>query len=244
MALGLARIERGDLLFGGARFLPARAALGKPRIDGCGTLAERLDYPVRHACDLEHRVLARLDPVPQLRRAMRQLLPVNRPNLLLQLVEGTGLEAAPVPILVLCCVEDHRMSVELRVLRAACRMTEGGDGEVAGFLAPHLPALAHAGRRHMLLNMTKRRFDGCGVCSDQPLVTGNLGHDRDRLGRGEGDIPARPMLDLAIPCGSELLPGNAAFEQLGKLRAVHFTDRPSDAAASPNHSDGATPPSA
>lgn len=33
------------------------------------------------------------------------------------------------------------MGVELRVLRAACRMTEGGDREVAGFLAPHLSAI-------------------------------------------------------------------------------------------------------
>ena len=115
------------------------------------------------------------------------------------------------------------MGVKLRVLCAACGMAEGGDCKVAGFLPAHLAALPNAGCRHVLLDMAKRSFDRCGMRSDQPLVAGNLGHDRDRLGRGEGDVPARPVLDLAITSGAELLPGNTAFEQLGKFHAVYFS---------------------
>ena len=55
---------------------------------------------------------------------MRQFLPINRADLLLQLVDGARLQAAPGSVLVLGCIDDNGMGVELRVLRPARRVTE------------------------------------------------------------------------------------------------------------------------
>ena len=68
--LGLARIQRGDLLFGGTRFRAARAALGKPGIDCCGALAERFDGIFRHARNLKERIFPSLNPITQLGNTM------------------------------------------------------------------------------------------------------------------------------------------------------------------------------
>ena len=59
---------------------------------------------------------------------MRQFLPVDRADLLLELVEGARLQTAPVAVLVLRRVDDHAVGVQLRVLCPARGMAEGGDG--------------------------------------------------------------------------------------------------------------------
>ena len=177
---------------------------------------------VGHACDFEHGIFARLDPVAELGNAVRQLLPVDRADLLLELVEGAGFKTAPLAILVLGRVDHDGMGVELRVLRPARRVAEGGNREIAGGLAPDLATVADAGRSHVLFDMGQRHFGRCAVRRDQPLVARDLGHDRNRLGRGQGNVPTRPMLDLAVAGGAELLPADLPLQQRGELLAVNF----------------------
>ena len=222
MDLGLTRIERGDLLLGCAGLLAACAALGKPGVNGGGALAQGTDCLVRHARDFEHGVLAGRKSVSQLSHAMCQLLPVDRADLLLELVEGARLQAAPGAVLVLGGVEDDGMGVKLRVLCPACRMTESGNRQIAGHLAHDLAATTNAGCGHVLFDMGECDLHRRAVGDNQPLVAHNLGHDRDRLGRGQGDIPSGAMLDLAVAGGAKLFPGHPAFEQFGKLLAVNF----------------------
>lgn len=69
------------------------------------------------------------------------------------------------------------MGVELGVLRAARAMLEAGNHQIAGRLAGHCPAIPHAGCGHVLFDMGEGGFDGLPMGSEQPLVTGNLGHD-------------------------------------------------------------------
>ena len=55
---------------------------------------------------------------------------------------------------------------------------------------------------------------------DQPLVARDLGHDRNRFGRGEGNVPSGPVLDPAVASAAKLLPGNLPLQQRGELLAV------------------------
>ena len=71
--------------------------------------------------------------------------------------------------------------------------------------------------------MGESHFHRRAMRLDEPLVSGNLGHDRDRLRRRQGDIPAWPVLDPALSRLTELLTSDPAFEQFGKLLAIDLT---------------------
>ena len=222
MFLGFARIERGDLFLGSAGLVARGSALGEPRINRSGALAERLDHLGRHARNLEGGFLAWLDLVAKLGHAVRQFLPVDRANLLLQLIESARLETAPVAVLVLGRIENDAVGMQLRVLRPARCMAEGGNGEIAGRLAADLSIAPDPGGSHVPLDMGERHLHRLAMCGQQTGVACDLGHDRHRFGRGQGYIPSGPMLEFAVAGGAKLLTGNTAFEQFDKLFAVHF----------------------
>ena len=84
--LGLARIERRNLLLLRRRGFAGLATLGKPGFDLCRAFAEGADDLRQDALDLEQRVLARFDLVTQRADADSQFLPVDCTDSLLQLV--------------------------------------------------------------------------------------------------------------------------------------------------------------
>src|SRR3546814_18308901 len=109
--------------------------------------------------------------------------------------------------------------MKLRVMRAAGAMLEAGDYEIAGGLAVHRSAVADAGGSHMPLNMGHRGPDGLAMRRDQSPVARDLGHDRHRLGRAQGHVPAGAVFHLSVPNGATLLACNLAVQQIAKLTA-------------------------
>ena len=90
MAFGLARIERGDMVFDGACFRATGAALGKPGVDRCDARAQCLDCLLRNNRDLEQRIFLHLDPIGQRGNTLRQFLATDRNYRLLQLMNWCG----------------------------------------------------------------------------------------------------------------------------------------------------------
>src|SRR3546814_2135318 len=84
-------------------------------------------------------------------------------------------------------------------------LLEAGDNEIAGGLAGHGPAVPDTGGGHMLLDMGHCGSDRLPMRRDQAPVARHLGHDRHRLGRAQGHVPAGAMLKLPVPKGAKLL---------------------------------------
>lgn len=175
--LRLPRIERGDLLFGGAGLLARRSAFSQRRFDLGAARAERRHRIRRDTSDLEHRLLAQCDLITEFADVQGQLLPVDGADLLLELVNRARFEAAPRAILALRRIHDDIVGMQLRVLRPAGPMLEAGDDEIARRLAGHAAAMPHAGRGHMRLDMRERGLHRLPMCLDQPPVARDLGHD-------------------------------------------------------------------
>ena len=217
---GCARIQGRHLLLGGAGRDARRAAFSQPGLDLRTAGAEGSDDRAGNALDFETGILVHLDVVAQCAHVYGQLLAIDGADLLLQLIDRARLEAAPRTVCALRRIHHDVVGVQLRVLGPAGMMLETGDDQIAGHVPSDLPTLADAGRGHMLLDMGHGDLHGRPMRRDQAPVTGNLGHDRYRLGRAQGDIPARAMLALAATHGAQLLPGDLALEQRAELRAV------------------------
>ena len=149
-------------------------------------------------------------------------MPVDRTNLLLQLVDRARFKAAPHPVLALGGVQDDIVRVQLRVLRAAGAVLETGNDKIAGRRAGDGSVVADARCRHMLLDMGERGFDRCAMRGNQAPVARDLSHDRHRLGRTQRDIPSWTMFKLAVAGRSQLLAGDLAVEQVAELLAVNI----------------------
>jgi hypothetical protein len=74
----------------------------------------------------------------------------------------------------------------------------------------------------MLLDMDQRHFGRRRMGRDQALVPGHLGHDRDRFGRGQRNVPAGAMLDLAAARGAKLFARNAPLQHGAELLAINL----------------------
>jgi len=209
---GLPGVERGNLLFCGAGGIAGRAAFRERRFDLGAAGAECRQHVAGDALDLESGILARLDLIAQFAHLQGQFLPVDRPDLLLKLVEGARLKAAPNAILVPRGVHDDIMGVKLRVLGAAGAVLETGDYEIAGGLPADGAAVADARGGHMLLYMRHGGFDCFAMRGDQPAVARNLGHDRHGLGRAQRHVPAGAVFKLAVAKSAKLLTADAAIQ--------------------------------
>ena len=223
---GLAGIERGDLLFLCRCGFAGLAALGEPGLDLRCALAEGADDVGRHALDLEQRVLAGHNIVTQRADAHRQLLPVDRTDGLLELIEGAGLKAPPVAVAVAGHVHDDIVGVELRVLRAAGVVPETGNNEVAGLVALDRAIFPDPGGSGMTLGEGQCHLNRPVMRTDQAAVARHLGHDRHRLWGTHGHVPSGAMLKLAVAGGAELLAiGQLAVEHVAEGVAFDFAGK-------------------
>lgn len=222
VALGLARVECGNLLFCCTGIVPGLAPLGKPGLDRSGTLAERIGCCLWNSGNLEGRILAALDGIAKPGDAMGQFLPIDRANILLKLVDRSRLQAAPRAFPILRRVEHHGMGVKLRILRATGVMPERGNRQIAGCFTINASSIPDARCRHVFFDMGQGHFGRGRVGGDQPFVPRDLGHDRDRLGGGERDIPPGSMFDLAIARGAELFAGDPPLQHGAELLAIDF----------------------
>src|SRR3546814_1751165 len=118
-------------------------------------------------------------------------------------------------------VHNDVVRMKLRVMRAAGAMLEAGDYEIAGGLAVHRSAVADAGGSHMPLNMGHRGPDGLAMRRDQSPVARDLGHDRHRLGRAQGHVPAGAVFQLSVPNGAKLR-SEAHTSELQSLMRISY----------------------
>ena len=114
------------------------------------------------------------------------------------------LGAAPVPVLAARHVGDHRMGVQLRIQVAARQVAEGRRDHAVGpyprpatrlrVVAPGLEQLRLDEAQRGLHRLVVRPYHPCARLG--PRVDQRL--QRDRLGRREGRVHARPVLMLAV----------------------------------------------
>ena len=225
------RVER-RLLCPGGRVLPAPVlhvveklpAPGRERVQHRPLIARDLE-PRHPAHQCRHRGIADLfEPGPE-------LVAVVGPDQELRAFHRGEFGAAPAAVPAARHVGDHRMRVQLRVEVAARQVAEGRRRHAVGsrtgpppglrVVAPGLEQLgldeAQCGLHRLVVRLDHPR-PGAARRVDQRL-------QRDRLGRREGHVHARPVLVLAVAKLPE--PEVGAGHVAGKdgLEAVRL-DRP------------------
>ena len=204
---GIAVIE-AELGIAGARGHFAHAlrtldpeALGSR--DDIGTaLAEGIDDLLRHAGDLEGAVLAAgLDLVADLLETGAHIGMVDRADDGVVGPDAVGMERLPFAVGHAGEVRHDRVDMGLGIERAARVVLEEGVEEVAGLDGDLLAADVLAGLGEVALDpghglADRLHLDAVG--SEDPLVAGDIGHQRNRFGRGEGEVETgATVLDLA-----------------------------------------------
>ena len=207
LAQGIAAVE-AELGIAGARGHLAHAlcaldpeALGG-RDDIGAALAEGVDDLLRHAGDLEGAVLAAgFDLVADLLEAGAHIGMVDRADDGVAGPDAVGMERLPFAVRHAGQVGDDGVDMGLRIERAARVVLEEGVEEVAGLDGDLLAADVLAGLGKVAFDPghgLSHRLHLDAVGSEDPLVAGDIGHQRNRFGRGEGEVETgATVLDLA-----------------------------------------------
>ena len=215
LGLGPARAQGGLLALQARGLCPGQTLLGQTGLDGLGPAAEQQGYVTRHAGQLEGAVAARQNRVAELGGMCRQCLLVALAGLLGVDVEPVAPDAPPLLLAAAGGVHDHGMAVQLRLGGTRQIVPEHRRHHLPGGLLERLATMPCARDKRVLLQPAERLLDRGIVCGDQPLVATDKSREADTLRCGEGQIPAVPMLVLAIPDAAELGLGiDPALEQL------------------------------
>ncbi|PAV68904.1 hypothetical protein WR25_26010 [Diploscapter pachys] len=165
-------------------------------------LAEGVDDLLRYAGDLEGAVLAAgFDLEADLLHAGAQVCVIDRADDGVVGPDAVGVERLPLAVGHAGHVGDDRVDVRLRVEGAARVVLEEGVDEVAGLDGHLLAADVLAGLGEVLLDPRHGLADRLhlhAVRPEDPLVAGDIGHQRHRFGGREGEVEAgAAVLDLA-----------------------------------------------
>ena len=163
---------------------------------------ERLDDLARYARDLEPPVgVGLLDTVAEFRQLPRQLGAVHHADELLAPVERFVGHGAPLAVPALDHVGEHGMGMELRVEVARGLVSEGGDDRLLVAGADHAPRLRvlHAGLDDVPFDPSEGALHRFVVSGDDAAIAADQGGERDRLGRGEGEVASGTVMDVALP---------------------------------------------
>ena len=148
-------------------------------------------------------------------KAPRQLVSIVRSDQLLAAADLRRLHAAPLARSIPRHVGQHAVGVELRVLIAAREMPEPRHHHAVG-LDPGAAARRRVpapGLQKLRLHPVERRAHRLVMRPDHPAVADRQRLERYRLGRREGDVPARPVLVPALTHPSEIDVGPLRIDQ-------------------------------
>lgn len=145
---------------------------------------------------------------------MRELAAIHLPRSHLLGIHRTRFEAHEgVSLPLVADIHDHDMRVQMRVEFARCVLGEAGKDEPACGLFGDF-AVDPVPHQGMLFEVGERHADGLLMRGEDPLITCNEGHDRDRLRGVYGEVPTRMMLDLPLgTSAAQLLVTDLSLQQ-------------------------------
>ncbi|MNS10812.1 hypothetical protein D3C72_423350 [compost metagenome] len=126
-----------------------------------------------------------------------QLGAVQRAELLLLRIERRGIERAPLTIVALREVQQHRMRVQLRVGIARQVVPEAGHHQAAGRFRARAPPLGHAACGEPVLDVRQHPGHGRVVRGEEAAIRRHQRLHRYALGRTERQVRARPARTFA-----------------------------------------------
>ena len=199
--------------------LQDRPAPAREGIEERALVTRKLEPRYRPHHARRHRHAERL-------KAPRQLVPIIRSDQLLAAADLRRLHAAPLARRIPRHVGQHAVGVELRVLIAAREMPEPRHHHAVG-LDPGAPARRRVpapGLQKLRLHPVERLAHRLVMRPDHPAVADRQRLERYRLGRREGDVPARPVLVPALTHPSEIDvgPRNPAGQHVLEERRPHM----------------------
>ena len=201
--------------------LHRRLDLGPPR-------RECIDHPARHTGELESTVrMGLLNLVSEVRQPPCQLRPVDGTDGHLACVEPVIDHSPPLALAAPDHVRDDAMGMELGIQVARGVVTEGGRHHVLPAGPDHRAGgrIPYPGLDGVGLDPCEGALHGLVVRPDDPMVATDKSRKRDRLRCRQGDVAARPVVDITVlvPSAELRASRHLAFEDGGESLWINGT---------------------
>ena len=149
-----------------------------------------------------------LDAITKLAKTLRQFRPVDRADGHLAPIQPVIDHRPPLAVPALDHVGDHAMGMKLRIEVARGVVPERGGDHLLPAGADHaaIGRVLHPGLDRVRLDPGEGAPHSLVMRGDDPRVAADQGHQRDRLRRGQGDVTARPVVNVAVPVTAAELP--------------------------------------
>ena len=163
---------------------------------------------------------------------MRQLRAVDIARRHLVVEQWLARQRHPLVIGALCRICDHCVRVQLRLLIARDIVAEQRHCEVVGLMRIDVAAIALPMRGRMSLQPGHRCPYGGIVGFEDAGIAADLGRNRHRLWRREGQVPAGPMHPLPIVRRAKRCTvRKSTFEYFTKRRRINGIGQPQSCCA-------------